>query len=121
MPEVTDTNKDIYPEGPTKLVINSVPLKKKTQNDKFYYEFEFEGIVNEQPRTLKIFYWPSEMRELLLAIGGKEDPLAKGKITWEKEDVKGKAITATVYHAPQRKDPTRVDVKLKEIQETVPF
>ena len=121
MPEVTDTNPDIYPQGVTKLKVSKTPLKKKTANGYTFYEFEFEGMVNEEIRPLKLFYWPSEIRDLLLALGGKEDPEKKGVISWEKEEVVGKSIKATVYHVPQRKDPSRLDVKLKEITEELPF
>lgn len=121
MPEVTDTNPDLYPEGRTTLMVEKIPLKKKTEKGNAYYEWQFEGMVNEQPKALKIFYWPSEMRELLLAVGGKEDPTKKGVITWEKEEVVRRRISATVYHVAQKKDASRKDVKLKEIVEEPPF
>lgn len=121
MPEVTDTNPDIYPEGRATLTVNKIPLKKKTEKGNVYYEWEFEGSVDDQPKTFKAFYWPSEMRELLVALGGKEDPEKKGVISWEKEEVLKKRILATVYHLAQKKDPSRKDVKLKEIIESPPF
>jgi hypothetical protein len=121
MPEVTDTNPNIFPEGPVKLTVSKVPLKKKTEKGNVFYEWDFEGMVEDQIKTLKVFYWPSEMKDLLLAVGGKEDPVKKGQITWEKEEVSGRKISATVYHIPQRKDPTRKDVKLKDIVEEPPF
>lgn len=121
MPEVTDTNPNIFPEGRVRLIVSKVPLKKKTEKGHAFYEWEFEGMVDDQLKNLKVFYWPSEMRDLLLAVGGKEDPAKKGVISWEKDQVVQKRISATVYHVPQRKDPSRMDVKIKEIVEEPPF
>ena len=121
MPETTDTSPNVFPEGRYKLTIKKVPLKKKTEKGNTFYEFDFEGVVDGETKGFKGFFWPSESRELLLAIGGKPDSADPKKITWEREEAQGKAIEATVYHVPQRKDPSRVDVKLKEITEAVPF
>lgn len=121
MPETTDTNPNIFPEGKRRFTVAGVPKKKKTDKGHTYYEWQFECNMDGELRDLKLFFWPSEMKELLLAVGGKEDPEKKGHITWEKEEVNGKSIEATIVHIPQKKDPTKMDAKMKEIAEGLPF
>ena len=119
MPEVTDTNPDIYPEGRTTLKAVKPAVKKLTNAGKPFYIFEFEGMVDGDIKTHKEVRMPWMCADILRAFGFPETK--PGVFTWEKNDVDGKAIDCVIVHEPDFKDKTKIRARITEPTEGIPF
>lgn len=120
MPEITDTNPDIFPEGEYEFVATKVPIKKLGQNSgKPYYQFYFETMVEDSLRDYTEMRMPWQCADLLRAFGFKETK--PGVFEWEKTEVPGKRIKAKIVHEADRKDATKKRPRLTEIVESIPF
>lgn len=105
MPERTDTNFQITPEGVYDMTSTKPCVKKLTKTDKPYYTFEFSYVSDGVLDTHKEIVFPSQAGLLLKAFGCKE--VKPGVFEWEKDEIVNRRIRATIKHLDDKKDPTK--------------
>lgn len=103
------------PQGTWRFRVTRMPKDDdRTKAGKKYYKFFFSIIFpdgNEQDYQENFFPWREEYRDLLLALGGKEDD--KGRVQIDKEEsIIGKVIQADiVYETPTGSDKSFAHMK----------
>lgn len=120
--EQTDTNdsypdKDI-PDGTYEFKVISCQKKFGGKNkDKafFVWKLQYEDLKGEQ------VLMPNKMGGLLKVLGCTEDK--PGHFDWDTDAVEGKEFKATVSHAPDAKDPTKIRQEMGDFKEAtgIPF
>lgn len=122
MPETTDTNFQITPEGTYVMTATKPCIKKLSKNDKPYYTFEFSYVSEGKVETHKEILFPSQAGLLLKAFGCKE--VKTGVFEWEKDEVINRKIKAEIKHLDDKKDPTKKRasiVSAEQVAEEIPF
>jgi hypothetical protein len=118
MRERTEVARKIFPEGTYTFTVLSCEKFRTVKST--YRKWKFQTTVDGELSQLWVNIFPWESKELLLALGGAEEE--DKSITWDDEEVIGKKITATVYHAPDKNDTTKVWPRIKDIKsDEVPF
>lgn len=111
--ETTETYTKI-PPGEYEFTVAETPTKKLTANGKPMYVFTFLANMGEymKKHTERI---PAFMAgDLLRALGCNE--IKPGVFQWEKSEVKGKTVKATIVYEPDRNDATKSWPRMKEIR-----
>lgn len=120
MRETTDTNSNFdnkdLPDGTRTWEI--VQVRKQKGFYVWLLECEAEGLEGEQ------VLFPNNMGPLLRLLGCTET--SKGVFDWDMDMVEGQKFIATVSHAPDKKDPTKIrqnmtDFKKAEEAADAPF
>lgn len=82
-----------------------------------YREWTFATQDGVYQFTLRFYPWTS--RELLLAVGGKA--VDENNVEWNDETVTGVDIEAEVYYEPDKANPKKTYVRLRNIKTAIPF
>lgn len=102
MRETTDIRGYLLtPEGEYFLTVSRPPQKNTSSSGISYYRWWFKTKLKGISFNVAINLFPSECRELLLALGGEEKE--PGKIEWDNEAVVNKTIKAEIYHNKDKK------------------
>lgn len=109
--QTTETGRTLTPEAHYAATV--LRVEKKNVQDKFtIYEWTFVSDLSGQPFEFTVGLFSSQMRDLLLALGGEE--IAPNKIDWDDELVIGKKVNFLIVHEADKKGKLRevlVDVK----------
>ena len=124
MPETTDTNFQITPEGIYAMTATKPCVKRLTKTDKPYYTFELSYVSDGKVDTHKEILFPSQAGLLLKAFGCKE--VKPGVFEWEKDEIMNRRIKATIKHIDDKKDSTKkraciVAAEPMEEEPSIPF
>ena len=96
------------------LTVIGKPEKIKTAKS-HYRIWKFGLLYQDRPKTIKIFLFPWESEDLLLAVGGKKD----GKdVVWDPEEVDKIKIKAEIVYKPDLNGKERMKLgRVKALQE----
>ena len=125
MLETTDTSSsfDLIPEGRYKLKVLGKPAKYKT-NKSTYRKWIFiaskDGIKGTK---ITVILFPWESHDILLAIGGTQNPDNPKKVDWDDDEVDGRQFEADLSHAEyNKKDGTKgKKYVFTNVVEAIPF
>lgn len=111
--EVTNTSNSNLPrEGHYECATVETCKKKKIKEVYTIYEFGFSTVLNGENYGFVIGLFPSQMDELLKALGAKE--VGKNQWEWDTEEVVGMNLSFIISHKADNKGETRAvisDVK----------
>ena len=121
--EITDTksmfaNQDI-PDGKREFMIVGDIAKKygKSGAEFFVVTLQYEGGIGQQ------MFMPNMMGPLLKALGNEET--TPNVYDWDTTEQAGKKFSASISHAPDKKDPTKIRQHMSEIakveNDSIPF
>lgn len=112
--EITDTsNSNLPKEGHYPIATLEIVKKKKIKEIYTIYDFCFSTVMDGENYGFTISLFPSQMSELLSALGAKE--LGRGKYEWDMEGVIGTNLSFTVAHQEDKKGTVRAvlaDIKI---------
>lgn len=110
--QTTDTSgRNLVPEGNYESTIQKI--FRKEPKGFVIYEWSFEALVNEKPFYFKLGMFPSQMAELLRALGATET--SPNKFDWDDQDYIGITVSFNLCHVPDKKGVVREtisDVKM---------
>lgn len=112
--EVTSTSQfDLPREAHYDCAMIETCKKKKIKEVYTIYEFGFSTVLDGDNYGFVLSLFPSQMDELLKAIGAKE--IGKSKYEWDMEECIGTNLSFNITHSPDKKGELRAvisDVKL---------
>ena len=104
--EITETSNWNRPrEGHYPIATLEIVKKKKIKEIYTIYDFGFSTVVDGENYGFTISLFPSQMSELLVALGAKE--LGRNKYEWDMEVVIGTNLSFTVAHQEDKKGTVR--------------
>lgn len=110
--QTTDTSgRNLTPEGHYEATIHKI--FRKEPKGFIIYEWSFEALVNEKPFYFTLGMFPSQMGELLRALGAKE--VTPHKFDWDDEEYIGVTVAFNLCHIADKKGVIREvlsDVKM---------
>ena len=111
--ETVNTNFELPEQKTCSLYVESLTKEYgKRDNTIVFYRLKVVPDDTKNPIPFSVFYFKSQMAELLKALGVKE--IATGKFEFDTKDMNGKWITARITH---EKDKTGTErVKLVDIK-----
>ena len=112
--QITETSQFTLPEeGHYDCVTIEKVVKKMIKDIYPAYEWSFSTVQGGDVVTFKVLLFPSNMTELLVALGAKE--IGKNKYEWDDEAVVGENIEFVLSHKADKSGTLRVvlsDVKM---------
>lgn len=112
MKYTTDTSgRNLVPENNYEATIQTIV--RKEPKGFVIYEWAFEALVNEKSFYFKLGMFPSQMEELLKALGATES--SPHKFDWESDDYIGITLSFNLCHQADKKGVIREvisDVKM---------
>jgi len=108
----------VPPVGRYEFTVRSEPDKRKAQSGRGHYyiiKFWIVEELGERHKFTDLFVpWELRWKDLLLALGGQEDPDTK-KIVLEDEEWVGKKFTAEIVHDDDKKRPGQKRARITNI------
>lgn len=122
MRETTDTNPnypdETLPDGRNIFRVESV--KRMEKGKTVFYIWSLSYKANNQEWEGTQVFLPSMMGGLLKVLGATE--VKTGVYEWDTDLMEGKQFEATVSHAPDKKDPSKIRQHMSEFaEEDLPF
>lgn len=93
------TGRNLVPEGHYEAIINKIV--RKEPKGFIIYEWDFEALVNDKAFYFKLGMFPSQMSELLRALGAIE--VSQGRFEWDDEDYVGVTVEFNLAHIADKK------------------
>lgn len=104
--ETTDTSNSMLPkEGHYAIAMLETVKKKKIKEVYTIYDFGFSTVLDGENYGFVISFFPSQMNELLVALGAKE--VGKNKYEWDMEAVVGTNLSFIIAHQEDKKGNVR--------------
>ena len=123
MRETTDTRFKIAPAGTWAMTATKPCIKKLSVKNNAYYTFHFEFMNNGSFENHQEIIFPSQSAMILRALQCKETEA--GVFDWDKEEIVGRKITATIVHEADKKDSSKIRAKISSAEpikdEVIPF
>ena len=112
MERTNTSNNNLPKEGHYAIAMLETVKKKKIKEVYTIYDFGFSTVLDGENYGFVISFFPSQMSELLVALGAKE--IGKNDYEWDMEQVIGTNLAFTIVHQEDKKGNMRavmVDVK----------
>lgn len=112
MERTNTSNSNLPKEGHYAIAMLETVKKKKVKEVYTIYDFGFSTVLNGENYGFVISFFPSQMGELLVALGAKE--VGKNDYEWDMDEVIGTNLEFTIAHQEDKKGNMRaimVDIK----------
>lgn len=119
MERTNTSNTNLPREGHYAIAMLETVKKKKIKEVYTIYDFGFSTVLDGENYGFVISFFPSQMSELLVALGAKE--IGKNDYEWSMEDVIGSNLSFMIVHQTDKKGTVRaVMTDIKSVTVSAP-